>query len=634
MSRGSRATLPFAGVDGEGGNIPDEDALFGTRHVYQLLRVGGLAIENPRGLSFEECAAFLCSLPKDSLYVGYFFDYDVTMILKSLPAERVQRIMDRDKRTRSGWNLLPVDVGPYQVDYLPHKEFKVRLRGSGQPFTVISDVGTFFQMSFVKALEKWDIGTPEMRADIAAGKLLRSDFTGMTDDIRKYNKLEIFLLEELMTQFRDVCIDIGYVPRQWQGPGYLASAILDAHKVPKRRDIPIMRNDQFRALANEAYYGGRFETTAAGPISGPVYQYDINSAYPSVLRTLPCLHHGSWKQVHRMPDTGVWFGEVVFDHPAGRLLYNLPVRNRQGNISFPRAGSGVYWSSELVAAMAAQADIGFLKGWEYEQDCDCVTFDFVDGLYEERLRLGKTNRGYVLKLGMNSKYGKIAQSIGFAPYANPVWAGMITAGTRAMLIDAYRGREDDVFMLATDGLFTGKSLDVKISPALGDWELTTHDDGMFIVQPGIYFLPGGEVKTRGVERGRIHGHREEFEQAWERYATTGQPTAVEVEVVNFITAKQALARNNWKIAGSWEKTARHIAYDWSTKREPGIGFHDGRALRTLPLSGIGGRSVPYPKMIGGELRPSLMVEQYKDPGLLESERMAEQPDWVNPLIEG
>lgn len=314
------------------------------------------------------------------------------------------------------------------------------------------------------------------------------------------------------------------------------------------------------------------------------------------------------------------------------MLYNLPHRNRQGNISFPRTGTGVYWSSEIVAAMGAGTDISFLNGWQYEPHCDCRWFSFVDDLYAWRLELGKSAKGQVLKLGMNSKYGKIAQSIGFAPYANPVWAGMITAGTRAQLIGAYRGHEDSVFMLATDGLFTGECLDVKISPALGDWDLAVHDDGMFIVQPGIYFLPGGEVKTRGVERGRIHGHRQEFESAWQRFTATGRPQSIRVEVVNFITAKQALARGKWNIAGRWEHDVREIAYDWSTKRVPGVGMDDGRALRTLPLDG-GERSVPYDRLIGGELRPSLTDNRYRDPGLLESERMAEQPDWVEPLID-
>lgn len=616
-------------MDGEGGDVPDPDALFGAVHRYQLLRAGEFVIENGDGLRFEECAAFLTSLPQDRIYTGYFFDYDATMMIKSIPEERARRIMNR--ATREGqFGSHPVDVGEYQVDYLPHKEFKVRHKDQ-KHFTVISDVGQFFQGSFLNTLKKWNIGTPEQWKQIEDGKKNRSEFTWMTREIRYYNALECDLLEELMTQFRAVCRDIGYIPRKWQGPGYLASAMLDAHKVPKRDSIPIMRNDEFRALANEAYYGGRFETTASGPVRGPVYQYDINSAYPAILRSLPCLHHGSWKRIYAIPDSSTWFGEVDFTHPARDLLNHFPVRDQHGGICYPCNGSGVYWSEEVRAAREAGADVAFLKGWEYERHCECNWFSWVDGYYRERLRLGKTNKGYALKLGGNSIYGKIAQSIGYAPWANPVWAGMITAGCRAMLTDAYRQAPDDCVMLATDGLFMTRPLDVPCSTALGEWDLTVHEDGIFIVQPGIYFMPGSDVKTRGVERGRISGKRAEFEAAWDRYLSERKDVAVTVPVDNFVTVRQALARNKWRTAGSWEHTTRDISFDWSTKRSAALAMQRDGVLRTMPLPG-GPRSVGYDRLIGGQAKMSLLVRRYADPGLEEAQRMAEQPDWVDPLI--
>ena len=629
----SRANQPFCGVDGEGGDIGDDDALFGTRHAYQLLRAGEFCIESRDGLQFEQCASFLCSLPQHRIYVGYFFDYDVTMMLRSIPEERARRIMNRPLREAGGegFGLLPVDVGEYQVDYLPHKEFKVRRKG--QPhFTVISDVGQFFQSAFLQTLERWGIGTPEQMAQIKAGKADRSQFTWMTDEIRYYNRLEIKLLEDLMEQYRAICTDVGYVPRKWQGPGYLASAMLTEHKVPKRKDIPIMRNEEFRGLANEAYYGGRFETTACGPVRGPVYQYDINSAYPATMRQLPCLHHGSWKRVNRVPDQGTWFGEVHFSHPAGGLLHHFPVRDKRGGISYPRTGQGVYWSREVLAGQAAGAEVAFLKGWQYERHCECRWFDWVEPVYAYRKSLGKSHKGLVLKLALNSLYGKTAQSIGYAPWANPVWAGMITAGCRAELVSAYSQAPDSCVMLATDGLFTTTTLDLPLGGALGEWEETVHEDGIFIVQPGIYFMPGTDVKTRGVERGRIAGRRADFESAWEQYTVSGKDTPVSVAVDNFVTVRQALSRGKWRTAGSWEHTARAISFDWSTKRVPGVAQLRDGSMRTLPLEG-GARSVGYDRIIGGQSRPALTDDRYRDIGLVEAERMAEQPDWVEPLIE-
>jgi hypothetical protein len=641
-TRLQRQPAEFCGVDGEGGNVAEPGTLFGLRHQYLSLRAGPDLLETGQPLEWHECLSFLADLDPGRHYVGYFFDYDVTMIIRTLPEERARRLLYPNLRTSKGNHFaMPVDLtapdgSEYQIDYLPHKEFKVRR--PGQKWVIISDTGQFFQSTFLTTLRKWEIGTPAELEMIEKGKSMRADFTEFTAETRAYNALECVLLEQLMTNFRSVCEETGYVPKKWQGPGYLASAMLARHSVPRRDAIPILSNEQFRLLAQAAYYGGRFETTAAGPIRRTVHQYDINGAYVSLLRGLPCLTHGSWRRIHDRPVRGaLWFGKVHFDHSRDRRLYNLPVRLKNGNIQFPKEATGVYWSCELEAAENAGTRIRFSEGWIYEPACDCRWFDFVDAYYAERLRLGKSAKGYVLKLAGNSLYGKLAQSIGYAPYANPVWAGLITAGCRAMLIDAYSQAPDDTYMLATDGLFTGKCLDVKISRELGDWEHTVHENGIFIVQPGIYFA-GDEPKSRGVERGRIASMRDVFEQQWERFAATrGENHTVAIPVTNFITAKQALQRNKWKLAGTWEKVNREVSFWWVTKRANGIVDWEPDAglseiCRTRPPDvPPGTTSVPYDRVIGGQLRVS-PLDLYRDPGLLESERMAEQPDWVEPLF--
>jgi hypothetical protein len=624
--------LHFRGVDGEGGNVPEDGALFGNRHQYLSLRVGPNLLETGAPLSWWECFAFLADQSPRYIYVAYFFDYDVTMMIRTLPEAVARKLLNRSSRANQYGNIMPVKYSDYEFDYMAHKEFRIRRAGS-KHWVIISDVGQFFQKTFLNTITKWDVGTPEEREVIRKGKEMRADFAEHSAEIEYYNTLECVLLEQLMTNFRAVCWETGYVPRKWQGPGFLASAMLERHGVPRRDDIPILNNSKFRALAQAAYYGGRFETTAAGPITGPIYQYDINGAYVYLLKSLPCLTHGSWRRVHERPDRGLYFGEVYFNHDAPRYLYNLPVRLKNGNIQFPKEGNGVYWSVEIDAAERCGTHVAFNGGWLYESNCDCRWFDFVDSYYAERLKLGKSTKGYVLKLAGNSCYGKLAQSIGYAPYANPVWAGIITASCRSMLIDAYRMSPDKCYMLATDGLFMGEQLpNLSISKNLGEWELTTHEDGIFIVQPGVYFA-GPEPKSRGVEVGRITEMRSAFQAQWEKYIkSNGVDHTVSVEVTNFITAKQALSRNKWRIAGTWEKTTRGISFDWSIKRKRGVAFNRGGILRTVPHDGSSTlQSVPYGRNIGGGIRVEA-EERYNDPGLLEANRMSEQPDWVQPLL--
>ena len=629
------AIREFRGVDGEGGNVAEAGTLFDeiTRHQYLSLRVGPELLETGKPLNWLECFDFITSQPKYHIDVSYFFDYDVTMMIRTMPEERARRLLNRHLRYTEGGGIMPLDIGDYECDYLPHKEFKVRRKGT-KYWYIISDVGQFFQGSFLSTLDKWDIGTAEERAFIAKGKSMRADFAETTEETKAYNALECVLLEQLMAEFRQVCEETGYVPKKWQGPGYLASAMLDRHGVPKRDDIPILQNRNFRLLAQAAYYGGRFETSAAGPIRTPVYQYDINGAYVALLRGLPCLLHGTWEQCKTRPDSGLWFGEVHFDHDAPLYLFNLPVRYKNGSINYPKEGNGVYWSTELESAERAGTRIQYRNGWVYKSKCSCRWFDFVDDYYAERLRLGKTAKGYVLKLAGNSVYGKLAQSIGYAPWANPVWAGLITAGCRAMLIDAYNQAQGECYMLATDGLFMGQPLNLPISKQLGEWEETIHPDGMFIVQPGVYFLSEGEVKTRGVERGRISSMRDMFEQQWQKYlASHGEDHTVSVDVVNFITARQAIARNKWKIAGTWEKTTREISFSWAMKRKSGLAMYRNDILRTIPHDGgTDLHSVAYDRIIGGEAVVA-EEERYQDVALQESARMAQQPDWVQPLFD-
>lgn len=71
--RNPQLRKPFCGVDGEGGNFP-------SGHEYMLLRAGEFALETGKPLTSIECLGFLADLPKDRIYVAYFFDYDVTMI--------------------------------------------------------------------------------------------------------------------------------------------------------------------------------------------------------------------------------------------------------------------------------------------------------------------------------------------------------------------------------------------------------------------------------------------------------------------------------------------------------------------------------------------------------------------------
>lgn len=625
---------PFVGVDGEGGE------LYGS-HEYLLLRAGHQAVESRTGLAFDECAAFIANLDPKPIYVSYYFDYDVTMMLRSLPLDRLQRLMNREARTlETGRGCMPIDYHGFQIDYLPHKEFKVRKRlddGSTKQrryskWVVISDVGSFFQSSFVAALRKWygtivdgnwipNHGESYMGAiidKIEEGKQQRNSFGQVTEYEREYNKLEIKALQLLMEKFRAMCERVGLRPSKWQGPGNLVVAQFQRVGMPRNRDLSVPA--RVRAIGNDGYYGGRFEALQFGEINGPVYQYDINSAYAGTYRSLPCLVHGTWEQRGTLPDDGIFVADVTFTNERDLYLYTLPIRKHTGNIVFPREGRGTYWSPELLLARQHGANLVVHECWVYTQRCDCQHFDWIDTLYDQRREVGKNSgEGMVLKITLATIYGKMCQSVGQAPYANPIWAGLIVSTVRAQLCQAALSGANghDVVMLATDGLFCRSPRpELTVGNNLGEWELDIHES-MFVVQSGVYMLPEKLPKTRGVSQRKVIQHTWDFWDCWRKYVCgISGNLAVTVTLRNFIGLKIAVARKRLDLAGQWVYVDRTIQFDWSTKRRHPI--VDGTAvLTTAPVGSTTLASVPYSRVIGGTSMARILDE--------------EQPDWSDSL---
>ena len=601
--------LPFVGVDGEGGDVDN-------RHVYTMLRAGDDYVT-------DGFIPFLASLAKKRIHVAFFFDYDVTMMLRHLPPELLSTLV---KHGEAAYER-------FRYSYRPRKEFIVR---SGRSMTTINDVGTFFQCKFATALRRWNVGTEDQLRIIEEGKEGRQHFGQLTAETIEYNRMETRLLEELMEKFRRVCMTIGYMPQRWQGPGQLAKAMFRAHNIPKTEQLPTPP-DGLWEMAQAAYYGGRFETSAVGKISVPVDGWDINSAYPYAATLLPCLLHGRWlaadgRAIRRAINDGhlVVCG-VRFDHRTSQRWYTLPVRCRDGSIRYPKTGAGWYWSPELKAAESMGCVASYQSGFIFQAGCDCRPFNFMYRLFSVRKGLGKTEAGHGLKLAMNSAYGVCAQSVGKAPYANPVWAGLFTAYTRALLIDALSHSPEDVYMLATDGLYARSGhINLHESSSLGGWEKTMYPGGMHIVQPGVYFtghkstcIEGTDCdcgpKTRGVPRTAVLRDETQLKAAWHGQATDHHS----VSLRQFIGLRLGCHRGNFEDIGQWLPVSKAVSYDWSTKRRPDVLRRTAAGWRTEPYTGDSGEwTVPYSRIIGGNLARNM-----------ERLEWADTPDWALTLTD-
>jgi hypothetical protein len=181
-------------------------------------------------------------------------------------------------------------------------------------------------------------------------------------------------------------------------------------------------------------------------------------------------------------------------------------------------------------------NVKFREAWIYRQNCNCKPFGKIPEYYLHRLKIGKEGPGIVIKLGMNSCYGKLAQSVGSPKFSSWIWAGMITSGTRAQLLQmlALHNEPQNLLMMATDGILTREKLSPpkplftatavvingKIKP-LGGWEYKPAEKGMFIARPGIYFPLNpteeelAQVRARGIGRASVLECWQDIVAKWE-----------------------------------------------------------------------------------------------------------------------
>lgn len=568
----------WVGIDGEGlGRLP---------HRYTLLAASdgeGRAeyVEAPHGkrLGTARCFDFLLSYgSRDVRLAGYYLSYDWTMILRELPNEAIYRLFRPELRA------LPEDEGG-GFSRVAWREYRLHFLAGmmqirrGDTRVTIWDIARFFQSSFVKAIELWKVGTPEQHRRIASMKEQRATFRAEDRErVRAYCLDECRLLATLAERLEDAHDKAGLRPKAWHGPGSTASAALSRAKVADFRAEPPR---EVRDFVARAFFGGRFEQSRIGRVEGAI-SHDIVSAYPFQALSLPCLRCAAWRHTSRESDLASARFAVVRAHVVDvgvRSWAPLPVRLASGSIVFPRGGATTYaWLDEYRAAKRGWRGVEFDQAWVLDVQCEHTPFSFVEGMFRARQAVGKdSGAGLAIKLGVNSVYGKVAQSIGKPQFASRVWAGMITSGTRAQLLGLISAHRDErnVIAVATDGIYTTEEIDLPPWPMvdlpLGSWE-TKRIGAMTFVRPGIYYSheeDASTVRARGLGRRIVAAQRDAISRAIERgdaRALLGtQPAFGGARVTVYRTRAGELKRS--RLYGEWHPMPARISLAPAPKRD-------------------------------------------------------------------
>lgn len=624
-------TNRFLAIDGEGGDR-------NGRHEYTLLVAAGKSREfnvhnQGEPLTTEQCLDFILSLPKEAKLISFFFNYDVTMILRGMDEDSIRYLIHRDARTSYAGKTVPCTWGDYDIDWIPGKLFTVRHNPTRVKRTVYDTAG-FFQSSLVRALEGWGVGDSDERAFIERMKAERSVFTGdVTPEVIEYATTECKLLCKLMDLVYRESENLGFHLRTFSGAGSLANAMLLKWGVDKMVGL---LPDPVSEASWRAYFGGRFEVAAVGEIAGPVYGYDINSAYPYAMQYLPCLACGEWNHYDGDVPPGVANDALVlrriqWSYEMGRDNYEdrsaawgpFPWRSESGGICYPMDGEGWYWHPEYSAAMRTHYSnaIQVLESWAYTTECEHSPFGHVPELYARRKEMKAEGHlgERVIKLGINSLYGKTAQSVGSRKFASPVWAGVITSTARAMCMDAItlagNGQVPAVVMVATDAVYSTAPIPLDTGDGLGQWEGDEHEN-MLIVQPGLYALdvgiPGTEEirKTRGIRKTAFTAR--DVLELWRAGMVAGVLEAMSVTfdapTTSFIGLRRGMVSTEHE-PGSWVQESRRITFLPRSKRRADYPIITDRAVYLLhfPAEGHHGLSARYsPKALTEEIMRQAM----------------------------
>lgn len=498
----------FIALDGEA--IDGKYVLLGTSHPSYCL-------ENKQGITTDEALDFLFRLGHNrhirkarTSFVGYFFSYDVEMICRDLPDNIKRRLFNPRNiliSTGEKKGTLKKDrvfYKDYELTYIKRKYFSVKRRDKTYGITVYDASGFFTgfpSRSFIAVLKQLNIEVPR---EIEQGKKERSYFAWNNyQDIKEYNRIECQKLVELMHKIYDMADSQNLVPRRWYGSSAIGNLALRKWKISDfmRRTVQENMSGYFWDAITRAYFGGRIEAFKLGTFQN-IFAYDICSAYPHAITLLPSTreNHFVYTQKFRK-GFGIW--RVRFRFPKSINIGLFPFRMSDGSIKFPLSGEGYYWNPEVELALKHWPKcIDIIDGYYIQDSKKPTPFKTLfPRLYEARKKYkqaGNLNH-YIIKIVLNSIYGKFAQKVGRADFKNFTWAGWITSYTRARLREVIIGNEKSIIAFSTDGIYSLKPLKIKLSQNLGGWEKSEFNRGT-ILMSGVYLLEG-EGKPKTGERG-------------------------------------------------------------------------------------------------------------------------------------
>lgn len=479
---------------------------------YLIHASDGRYLFDRQGLKLAAIIEFLThSGYQGTLNTFYNLQFDAAAILKALPPKSIKRL----------WRFNECHFGVFTIEYIPKKYLAFKKDKKTWAFF---DICQFFNMSLERASS---IFLHDHKI-----KITIEDYDKLSDaELIDYCYQDAKLTERLTAYFIAMLDKLDCRVNKLYSTAYIAQKYFIKHC-----DIPrLYFKSKWADYAFKSYAGGRFEVFERGH-HDKTYLYDINSAYPKYISGLADLRYGIWDYSTEYIDSA-YYAFVKCRYRNEKDHTPIPFKEYALRI-FPKGDYGeIYLSkSEYEFLERNGYAVEFIDGYFWQPDALIYPFEkCVNTLYAQRQQLKKEGNPleHAIKIILNSLYGKFIQLTphneittndaesetldvsddGIEMYKtifetgnlfNPVYAALITAGTRMQLFNAQHG--NGVLAYATDSILSDTPLNLECDNALGNWKLEDIGESI-IIGSGVYIMNG---EKKHIEKFRGFGNSDKY----------------------------------------------------------------------------------------------------------------------------
>lgn len=279
-------------------------------------------------------------------------------------------------------------------------QLKIQLYSEDRSYIYFVDSFSLLPTSLDQLSKAFDVRHKKQTGKIDFSKRLK-----ITKTLKEYLKNDVIGLYEILDKFQSELNAIGAEMKIT-----IASTAMDLFR-RKYLDIEIPSHYKHEQFIRSGYYGGRVEVFnkyfKAG--SGPLYDYDYNSLYPSVMigNYYPVGNAITVDNYNYNP-ADIGYVEISANIPKNIKIPPLPFRQENKMLIFPVGKiRAVYPLIYLSVLNQLKIPYTIHKAILFEK---YKLFDsYIKDLYAERMKNKGTVKYLIYKLLLNSTYGKFGQ---------------------------------------------------------------------------------------------------------------------------------------------------------------------------------------------------------------------------------